>query len=867
MTVPPNLDLAGLLAEDQWMRSLARKLAADPQAAEDLVQDAWVAALSARESGSGPRTLRPWLSGVVRNLWLDWKRTTAQRAERERRSARGEALPSASELSGELELRKQVAMALLELEEPYRRALYLRFFRDHSLKEIAALEGLSVTAIHERVQRGLARLRGRLEREYGPERGSWALALLALARPSGPWQATLEAVAMASALKVAAAVLVLGGGVAWWWMEGERAPAVVALAPAAREPSRALAELSAPTLVSAPEPQRESVSTPAPATPDAQPAASLAALAHGRVVMASGGALAGVPVAWCDFHELALTESDAQGSFALALPPSEATVGRALFVAPGVTEHELYCADARFLTLVTGAFAENGERLVVVAPRASFGGVVLGAGGAPLAGARVALRIRDRLFRELGLFRSAAPARRADGSALREDETHSDELGRFALPAVAGGESVFLAVSADGYEPYEVELPAHDALELSVTLEPLAKGRDLSGLVLDATGAAVADARVSAGDEIVRSDAEGRFRLRWQEGTRRFRPDEHGASSEEPSPETGSAPELVAVKAGYLPARARLDAFGDEPLVLQLGGAPLSIRGRVLTPAGQPIAGAVAWLRDPTPFGMEVLSMAESMSACFETTLEEQLGGGFDQRGAKSAADGSFELAGLLERSYEVHLFDPQSATHAGPWTIAAGRAGLELVLAPEARSARVAGRVISSGGVPLSGVQLRPQRTFGRSAFDAPPPLGEVSITTDERGEFEFPELALEGTQLVLMHPKLLFRSVALADFDDLEHLELVEPLMCELQVDASAAAEDFDSVEVLDAAGAQLETIQSFGTGYSVGTEARLKQGLSDVLSIRETARTLVLKKGGIEVLRKALVLDPERRTTVRP
>ena len=71
-------------------------------------------------------------------------------------------------------------------------------------------------------------------------------------------------------------------------------------------------------------------------------------------------------------------------------------------------------------------------------------------------------------------------------------------------------------------------------------------------------------------------------------------------------------------------------------------------------------------------------------------------------------------------------------------------------------------------------------------------------------------------------MHPQLLFRSEALADFDDL---------------------------------------------GFSVGTEARLKQGLSDVLSVRETARTLVLKKGGVEVLRKALTLDPERRTTVRP
>src|SRR5262249_7914719 len=150
-----------------------------------LVQDAWVAALSARESGHGPRALRPWLRGVVRNLWIDLKRVRDQRERRERRSAKGEALPSASELASELELRKHVAAALAELEEPYRRTLYLRFFRDLPLRAIAEAEGVSITAVHERLQRGLARLRARIDREHGEAKGSWAVALLALARPAG----------------------------------------------------------------------------------------------------------------------------------------------------------------------------------------------------------------------------------------------------------------------------------------------------------------------------------------------------------------------------------------------------------------------------------------------------------------------------------------------------------------------------------------------------------------------------------------------------------------------------------------------------------------------------------------------------------
>ena len=57
MSVPPAFDLQGLLAEDQWIRRLARKLAGDPHAAEDLVQDTWAAALDSKPDA--PRRARP----------------------------------------------------------------------------------------------------------------------------------------------------------------------------------------------------------------------------------------------------------------------------------------------------------------------------------------------------------------------------------------------------------------------------------------------------------------------------------------------------------------------------------------------------------------------------------------------------------------------------------------------------------------------------------------------------------------------------------------------------------------------------------------------------------------------------------------
>jgi DNA-directed RNA polymerase specialized sigma24 family protein len=58
-----------LLAHSAWMRALARSLLADASAADDVVQQAWIACVR-----RGPRDevpLEPWLARVVRNF--AWK--------------------------------------------------------------------------------------------------------------------------------------------------------------------------------------------------------------------------------------------------------------------------------------------------------------------------------------------------------------------------------------------------------------------------------------------------------------------------------------------------------------------------------------------------------------------------------------------------------------------------------------------------------------------------------------------------------------------------------------------------------------------------------------------------------------------------
>jgi hypothetical protein len=379
----------------------------------------------------------------------------------------------------------------------------------------------------------------------------------------------------------------------------------------------------------------------------------------------------------------------------------------------------------------------------------------------------------------------------------------------------------------------------------------------------------VAGARVSAGDGIVVSDEDGRFELSIGPPHGTFGPldTEHQRLREEELREA----HLVALKPGFAPARERLAGLEPTaPVVLRLGAEASTVRGRVLDPERNPREGVVVWVRDPTHFGREIEAVAEGTTVAWMQTIEDELVGGFGKRGTKSDARGEFELGGLLARSYELMAFDPATAELSGPWTAAAGSRDLELVLARDPRRARVAGRIVSAGGRPLAGVHVsaRPTGEAGASAHSQPPWLVRRQVTTDAEGRFDLGEVALGGTELLLEGASAFFlRTVKLSEFQDHAHLELVEPLQCELQVDLTDDPAFADGVKVLDGNGRELEAMESFDNGWSLETEAHFRSGLTSVLLVKETAETLVLLKKGVEVLRRPLELDPDRRTTIRP
>jgi RNA polymerase sigma factor (sigma-70 family) len=167
-----------LLQHAAWVRRLARELVHDRAAAEDLAQDTWLALLRARPAHDGP--MRPWLARVARNRAALRLRRASARSAREHEAARPEAVPSAEELVGRMELQRQLVEVVLALAEPYRGTIFLRFYEGLSAAEIAASRGCPESTVRSQLTRGLELLRARLDADHGGDRSTWATMLAPL---------------------------------------------------------------------------------------------------------------------------------------------------------------------------------------------------------------------------------------------------------------------------------------------------------------------------------------------------------------------------------------------------------------------------------------------------------------------------------------------------------------------------------------------------------------------------------------------------------------------------------------------------------------------------------------------------------------
>jgi len=221
----PETILNALLANDAWIRSLARRLVGDQADADDVAQDAWVAALRNPPERIG--SVAGWIGTVVRRIARSMQRDQIRRREREHSAP----MSAAGADDRKNALRYRVATAVFGLEEPYRSAIYYRYFENLPPREIARRLDVGAAAVETRLRRGLRKLRARLDRDMG-DRKTWCAALLPWLHPSGsPAAAASAATAMTGALSmgikikvaIAAAVVLVPTAVYVSWPQDDEA--------------------------------------------------------------------------------------------------------------------------------------------------------------------------------------------------------------------------------------------------------------------------------------------------------------------------------------------------------------------------------------------------------------------------------------------------------------------------------------------------------------------------------------------------------------------------------------------------------------------------------------------------------------------
>jgi RNA polymerase sigma-70 factor (ECF subfamily) len=141
-----------------WPRAYraAYLVVGDAGAAEDIAQEAFLAAVRSLDRFDRRRPFGPWLHRIVVNRAIDWARARRLRAEAEL----SESLPAPPEPDRtEAGL---LAARIAELSPEHRAVIVLRYLLEYTPGEIARLLGVPRGTVNSRLRRGLDQLKAAL---------------------------------------------------------------------------------------------------------------------------------------------------------------------------------------------------------------------------------------------------------------------------------------------------------------------------------------------------------------------------------------------------------------------------------------------------------------------------------------------------------------------------------------------------------------------------------------------------------------------------------------------------------------------------------------------------------------------------------
>ena len=151
------------LFRHHWPRAYRAALlvVGDAAAAEDIAQEAFLAAVRALDRFDRRRPFGPWLHRIVVNRAIDWGRARTLRRELGEADAPEPAAPEREPA----EHAPRLATALAELGPEHRAVIVLRYLLEYTPGEIAELLDLPRGTVNSRLRRGLDRLEAVLREE------------------------------------------------------------------------------------------------------------------------------------------------------------------------------------------------------------------------------------------------------------------------------------------------------------------------------------------------------------------------------------------------------------------------------------------------------------------------------------------------------------------------------------------------------------------------------------------------------------------------------------------------------------------------------------------------------------------------------
>ena len=139
----------------------------DAAEAEDIAQETFLRAYRAFARFDPQRALRPWLLSITANLARNRRRSLGRyRAALSRFFQANERVePGIEERSDRREENQAVWLAIQRLSETDRQVIYLRYFLELSVDEVAQTAGVASGTVKSRLHRSLKRLKDVIEQE------------------------------------------------------------------------------------------------------------------------------------------------------------------------------------------------------------------------------------------------------------------------------------------------------------------------------------------------------------------------------------------------------------------------------------------------------------------------------------------------------------------------------------------------------------------------------------------------------------------------------------------------------------------------------------------------------------------------------